>query len=128
MCFVVASSLLILSHASGGDAGECVSCETSPRNGLGTYCEEPCPEPSLAGLQEGELNIIHTLASLPNQCTYIGLNSVSGSLLGRAAPNYSPPPAGWTWSLGCSLRGKLAHFENPKIRLTHSKEEKEVKH
>ena len=50
--FVVASSLLNLSHVSSGDAGECVSCETSPLNGLGTYCEESCPESSLAGLQE----------------------------------------------------------------------------
>lgn len=65
--FVVALSLLNLSHASGGDAGECISCEMSPLNGLVIYCEEPCPESSLAGLQEGELNIIHTLSTLFNQ-------------------------------------------------------------
>ena len=61
--FVVASSLLILSRASSGDAGECASYETRPLNGLGTYCEGPYPESSLAGLQDGELNIIHTLKS-----------------------------------------------------------------
>lgn len=59
--FVVALSLLILFRALGGDAGVCASCEKSPLNGLGTYCEGPYLESSLAGLQEGELNIIHTL-------------------------------------------------------------------